>query len=208
MHLGWLQGELALEPLRPLPCTPRLDSSFRKLGLTPPPQSSGLGAGCFTRSWPAPMVWVRLVARSVQQWWGDEAPFLAGQEGDAGAVWQGKVSCEPPQHGVMCRVLASRVDSAAAGAGRVEGGAEAGSSALACTERWWGSCALRRGRSEEPRSTRSPGGPFSMLPGPGCQSHALDGGTLTAAPLELRCCWALGCLGHAVVGLGEGHIAR
>lgn len=104
MHLGWLQGELALEPLRPLPCTPRLDSSFRKLGLTPPPpppQSSGLGAGCFTRSWPAPMVWVRLVARSVQQWWGDEAPFLAGQEGDAGAVWQGKVSCEPPQHGVM-----------------------------------------------------------------------------------------------------------
>lgn len=37
MHLGWLQGELALEPLRPLPCTPRLDSSFRKLGLTPPP---------------------------------------------------------------------------------------------------------------------------------------------------------------------------
>lgn len=37
MHLGWLQGELALEPLRPLPCTPRLDSSFRKLGLTHPP---------------------------------------------------------------------------------------------------------------------------------------------------------------------------
>lgn len=56
MRLGWLQGELALGPLWPLHHNPRLGSSFRKLGLTPPRalQSSGLEAGCFTRSRASP----------------------------------------------------------------------------------------------------------------------------------------------------------
>lgn len=209
MRLGWLQGELALGLLQHLHHAPRLGSSFRKLGLIPPLKALAWELDASRGAGPAPAAWVRLVARSVQQWQGDAPPFSAGRGGESGAVWQGKASREPPRHRAMRRVLGARVGSAAAGAGadRVEGGAEAGSSALACRARWRGSCALQRGRSKEPRSTRSPGGPFSVLPGPGCQSRMPEGSTLTPAPLELRCCWALGCLGHAVVGLGQGHVA-
>lgn len=68
-----------------------------------------------------------------------------------------------------------------------------------------------RFRGEGAKSLEAPavsGGPFSVLPAPGCQSRAPEGSTLSPAPLELRCRWALGCLGHTVVGLGQGHIAR
>lgn len=46
-----------------------------------------------------------------------------------------------------------------------------------------------------------------MLPGPGCQIHALGVSTFTPAPLKLHCHCALGCLGHTVVRLNQGHIA-
>lgn len=39
------------------------------------------------------------------------------------------------------------------------------------------------------------------------RSVSPEGSNPTAAPLELCCCWALGCLGHTVVGLGQCHIA-
>ena len=82
MRLGWLQGELALGPLWPLPHTPRLGSSFRKL-VDPSLKAMAWELDASRGAGPAPAVWVRLVGRSVQQWMMNPL----SQQGKGGEGW-------------------------------------------------------------------------------------------------------------------------
>lgn len=112
-----------------------------------------------------------------------------------------------PRHGAMRQLLGARVGSAVAGAGagRVEGGCGG----------WEVAGKLCASEEKERRASKHPqswgvGMVLSVCSQLLGASHALEGSTLsplTPAPLELRCRWALGCLGHAVVGLGQGHVA-
>ena len=94
---------------------------------------------------------------------------------------------------------------AGARAGRAEGVQRLGPQPWS-VERGGGDIVLFGGEGAE--SLGAPAAPGAFLHAPRCQSCALEGSTLTPAPRELCCRWALGCLGHTVVGLGQGHIAR
>lgn len=172
----------------------RVGSSFGELGLSSPGQDPWRGAG-----WP-------LAQCSSDARPGEASPVSAGCGEELGLRGRGRRPASPrgAWHGGGCSGGQAGEGSAVAeaGAGGEEGGTEAGSSALGGRSQEEGGEGVVRFGGEGAKGSEAA---FSAPPGP---RAALPAGSIpTAAPLELRCRRALGCVGHAVVGLGQGHVA-